>query len=80
MKFKYVGQAGFKDLDLCIAGITNPRDELIPDTVIEIPDENTALIQRVKLNGNYQEIREKPKFKKVIKKTKNDEEDKGEDK
>lgn len=78
MKFKYIGQAGFKDLDLCIAGITNPKDVLIPDTIIEIPDENTALIQRVKLNGNYQAIPEKPTFRKV-KKNENKKE-KGEDK
>jgi len=79
MKFKYVGQAGFKDLDLCIAGITNPNDVLIPDTIIEIPDTNTALIQRVKLNGNYQEIQERPTVKKV-KKVKENKKDKGEDK
>lgn len=78
VKFKYIGQAGFKDLDLCIMGITKPSDELIPNTIIDIPNEYTALIQRVRLNGNYQEIQEKPKFKKVVKKTK--EEDKGDDK
>ena len=79
MKFKYVGQAGFKDLDLCIAGITNPNDVLIPDTIIEIPDTNTALIQRVNLNGNYQEIQERPTVKKV-KKVKENKKNKGEDK
>ena len=75
VKFKYIGQAGFKDLDLCIAGIMNPNDVLIPNTIIEIPDENTSLIKRVKINGNYQLIQEKPKFRKVKK-----EKDKGEDK
>ena len=44
MKFKYVGQAGFKDLDLCIAGICKKDDVLIPDTIIEIPDDNQDLI------------------------------------
>ena len=78
VKFKYIGQAGFKDLDLCIAGITKPSDELIPDTIIEIPDENTALINKVRINGNYELVQEKPKFKKVMKKTK--ENKKGEDK
>lgn len=77
MKFKYVGQAGFKDLDLCIAGICDPKDVLIPDTIIEIPDEMTGLIQRVKLNGNYQEVQSRQKFKKVKKEEKKE---KGEDK
>jgi hypothetical protein len=77
MKFKYVGQAGFKDLDLCISGICKPTDILVPDTIIEIPDEMTGLIQRVKLNGNYQEVPSRPKFKKVKKEEKKE---KGEDK
>lgn len=81
MKFKYVGQAGFKDLDLTIAGIFEPSDVLIPDTVFEIPDDNVALIKRVKLNGNYQVVKDKPKFlKKMKKKEEKEEEDKGEDK
>lgn len=81
MKFKYVGQAGFKDLDLTIAGIFEPSDVLIPNTIFEIPDENVALIKRVKLNGNYQVVKEKPKFlKKMKKKEEKEEEDKGEDK
>lgn len=77
MKFKYVGQTGFKDLDLCIAGVCDPRDVLVPNTVIEIPDDNKGLIQRVKLNANYQEVQSKPKVKKVLKKEENE---KGEDK
>ena len=81
MKFKYVGQAGFKDLDLTIAGIFEPSDVLIPNTIFEIPDENVALIKRVKLNGNYQVVKEKPKFlKKMKKKEEKEEKDKGEDK
>lgn len=81
MKFKYVGQAGFKDLDLTIAGIFEPSDVLIPDTIFEIPDDNVALIKRVKLNGNYQVVKDKPKFlKKMKKKEEKEEEDKGEDK
>ena len=78
MKFRYVGQAGFKDLDLCIAGITSPKDVLIPDTIIEIPDTEKGLIKRVKANGNYEVVHEKPNFKKSVKKeTEND--DKGDD-
>ena len=81
MKFKYVGQAGFKDLDLTIAGIFEPSDVLIPDTVFEIPDDNVALIKKVKLNGNYQVVKDKPKFlKKMKKKEEKEEKDKGEDK
>ncbi len=77
MKFKYVGQAGFKDLDLCIAGVCNPKDVLIPNTIIEVPDEMPSLIKRVKLNGNYEEVQSRPKVKKVMKKEENE---KGEDK
>lgn len=78
MKFKYVGQAGFKDLDLTIAGITKPKDVLLPNTIIEIDD--PVLIQRLKINGNYELVREnpkprpKPKFKKKIKEETKEEE------
>jgi hypothetical protein len=80
MKFKYIGQAGFKDLDLCIAGVTNPQDVLIPNTIIDIPNEMTGLIERVKINGNYQVVAEKPKFKKELKTEKKEKKEKGEDK
>lgn len=78
MKFKYVGQAGFKDLDLTIAGITKPKDVLLPNTIIEVDD--PVLIQRLKINGNYEEVHEKPKprpkpkFKKKIKEEEKEEE------
>lgn len=78
MKFKYIGQAGFKDLDLTIAGITKPQDVLLPNTIIEVTD--PIIIQRLKINGNYEVVHEKPKprpkpkFKKKIKEEEKEEE------
>jgi hypothetical protein len=40
----------------------------------------TGLIERVKINGNYQVVAEKPKFKKELKTEKKEKKEKGEDK
>lgn len=78
MKFKYVGQAGFKDLDLTIAGITKPQDVLLPNTIIEVTD--PTLIKRLQINGNYEVVQEKPRprpkynFKKKIEEKEEEEE------
>ena len=81
MKFKYIGRVGVKSLDLTIAGITKPTDVLIPNTIIEVPNDNTQLINKLKVNGNYVEVKEKPKvtLKKKSKDKKQDKEE-GEDK
>lgn len=82
MKFKYIGRAGVKSLDLTIAGITKASDVLIPDTIIEVPDDNKLLINKLRVNGNYVEVKEKPKVtvKKTKKDKKQDKKDKTEDK
>lgn len=78
MKFKYIGQAGFKDLDLTIAGVTKPKDVLLPNTIIDVDD--PVLIQRLKINGNYEIVSEKPrpkikpKFKKKLEEKEEEEE------
>ena len=65
MKFKYIGQLPIKDIDLTLAGIFKPNEAIHNGEVFEIPDDNTGLIQRVKLNGVYEEyIEPKKTFKK----------------
>ena len=78
MKFKYVGQLPIKDGDLVLAKVFKPRDVITNGTVFEVSDEDALLIQRVKLNGYYEEYSEP---KKVIKPKKEDkkEEEKKED-
>ena len=76
MKFKFIGQSGTKDLDLVIYNIKSPRDVLINGDIIEIPDGLSQLIQRIKINGNYEEYTE-PKF---VKKPQKDKKEKKEDK
>lgn len=61
MKFKWIGGNNFKDLDLVIFKILTPQDILYTGRVIEIQDNQTHLINRIKLNGNYEEYVEPPK-------------------
>ena len=49
MKFKYVGHAPIKDVDLVLAGIFNPNQAITPGTIFEIPDDNQNLIRLVKM-------------------------------
>ena len=64
-----------KDLDLALFKITEPSDVLIPDTIIDVPDDATDLIKRLKMNGNYEIVVERPKTKKVSKKDKKEDDD-----
>lgn len=59
MKFKYVGELPIKDMDLVLAKIFTPHQRIIKGTVFEVPDKDVVLIQRVKLNGYYEEVPEK---------------------
>ncbi len=77
MKFKWIGGNGFKDLDLVLYKILTPSDELFTGRIIEIPDTQTQLINRIRLNGNYEEYIEP---KKVIKPRKSKKKDKEEEK
>lgn len=54
MKVRWNGGNGFKDLDLVLYGIMKPTDELNTGKIIEIPDAETELINRIKINGNYE--------------------------
>ncbi len=68
MKFIYHGQP-VKNVDLVWAGIFEPSDIIVDGTVFEIPDDNKALIERVQVNGCFEEYVEpkkatKPKSKK----------------
>lgn len=56
MKFKYTGTAPIKDVDLVLAGLFKPNQVITPGTVFEVSDNDTLLIQRVKLNGVYEEV------------------------
>lgn len=55
MKFKYVGHAPIKDVDLVLAGIFKPNQAIIPGTVFEIPNDKKDLIKLVKMMGIYEE-------------------------
>lgn len=68
MKFKWTGQKGIKSLDLVLAGIMKPTEELFTGKIIEIPDSETELIERIKINGNY-EVYTEPKKVKLPKKS-----------
>ena len=59
MKFKWIGSSGIKDIDLVNHGILTPDVELRKGMIIDIPDTEKELIQRVKINGNYEVVLEK---------------------
>lgn len=75
MKFKYIGALPLKDVDLVRGGVFKPNQSIYNGTVFEVPDANTALIAKVKLNGVYEEYIEpkKPRFAKKIKKEEKEE-------
>ena len=56
MKFKYIGNMPIKDVDLVLAGVFKPNQVITKGAVFEVPDNDTILIQRVKLNGVYEEV------------------------
>ena len=58
MKFKYTGDLPVKDVDLVVGGVFKSSDVIVNGTVFEIPDDNQLLIQRAKINGNYEELPE----------------------
>ena len=76
MKFKYIGQSGIKDLDLVVFKIKKPDEIICNGDIIEIPDAEKELINRIQVNGNYEVYNEPKKFVKP----KKDKEDKKEDK
>lgn len=69
MKFKWIGANRVKDLDLVLAGVLKPSDELKKGMIIDVPDSKTQIIERIKVNGNY-EVYSEPK--KVTKPKKTD--------
>ena len=60
MKFIYHGLP-VKNVDLVWAGIFKPSDIIVDGTIFEVPDENVALIDRVKVNGCFEEYKEPKK-------------------
>lgn len=62
MKFKWIGGNGYKDIDLVLNKVMKPNDQLFNGMIIEIPNSNEYLINRIKINGNY-EVYEEPKKK-----------------
>lgn len=70
MKFEYIGSDGYRDLDLVIYKIMDKRDVMVKGTVIDVPDELTELIRRIKINGNYREVIPKISTKKSKKRNK----------
>ena len=74
MKFKYTGELPIKDVDLVLAGIFKPNQSITKGTVFEVPDNDTLLIQRVRLNGSYEALPKKVGRPKKFKKVKENEE------
>ena len=80
MKFEWIGGNGFKDLDLALAGVMKPNEQLFKGRVIEVDDSNTELIERIKVNGNYKVYVEPKKVGRPPKKDKKKEKEEEEDK
>lgn len=59
MDFKYTGENGFKDIDLVIYGIMDKDDELVNGMIFTVPNEQKSLINRLKVNGNYVQVKRK---------------------
>lgn len=54
MDLLYIGQTGFKDMDLCFNKILKPTDTLVQnETIVTITDE--LLIQRLLATGRFRE-------------------------
>ena len=69
MKFKYVGCLPIKDVDLVLFGVLTPDVVIKNGFTFEIDDNETELINRVKMNGNYEVVPQiKPKKVKTTKK------------
>ena len=79
MKFKYVGQSGVKDLDLVVFKIKKATAIINNGDIIEIPDSEKELINRIQVNGNY-EVYEEPKKVVTPKKESKPKKDKKEEK
>jgi hypothetical protein len=75
-KFKWIGGNGYKDIDLVLNKVMKPQQQLFNGMIIDVPDSNEYLINRIKINGNY-EVYNEPK--KVIK-PKKEKKDKKEEK
>ena len=55
MDLLYIGQTGFKDMDLCFNKILSPKDILVKNkTIVTINDE--LLIQRLMVTGRFKEV------------------------
>lgn len=67
MEFKYIGQLPMKDLDLALHGIVNPNQVIIKGFTFEVPDDEVDLINRLKISGDYQEVKKVVKAKKIKK-------------
>lgn len=64
MKFKYVGDDGFFCLELLAYKLVPMGSKLKNGDVIEVPNDNTRLIEGMKMTDYFQEVQDK----KVIKK------------
>ena len=77
MKFKYTGDLPIKDIDLVLGKVFKPNQVIYKGTIFEVPDNDTKLLQKVKLNGVYEKV-ETPK--KIVKPKKEDKKDVKEEK
>ena len=64
MKYKYVGEDNCFCIEL-LAYKLMPKDKLLmKGDIIEVPDDNTVIIERMKYVDHFQEIKEKKAIKK----------------
>ena len=76
MKIIYIGQLPVKNAELVLGGIFKPTDIIYEGTIFEIPDENSELIQKTLLGGNYKEYIEPKKANRTKKEKEDIKEDK----
>lgn len=72
MKFKWIGGNGHKDIDLVLHKVMKPSQQLFKGTIVDVPDSNKELLQRIQINANYEAYNE-PKKVKLPKKEKTEE-------
>ena len=76
MDLLYIGQTGFKDMDLCFQKILKPTDKLVQGkTIVTVDDE--LLIQRLLATGRFKETFVEEVIEEVI--TEEDDDDEFED-
>lgn len=65
MKFKYIGPNNMVSPDLVIYNIMSKEDKLANGQVLEVPDANLDMIERLNTSGLFEKVISKSTSKKV---------------